>query len=160
MRTAFRPALVAAQVVAAATLAACGRDVTAPDLAPGARPSLLLSADEGMRVITDTVIGANHIMVAEYAAGVYLTAGTAPVASVTIRTVIPMGVSGTESSVCITSTIEQVETTPGWAYQIKKSGGCNSEIRVGLENSRTREKAQFSFLMIPGKTKIDSGLIQ
>ena len=80
------------------------------------------------------------------------------VASVTIKTVAPLGVGS--STYCITSTIEKVETIPGWTYQIKKAGGCNAEIRVGLENPTTKQKADFAFLMMPGKTKIDFGAIR
>ena len=82
------------------------------------------------------------------------------VASVTIKMIAPVGVSGIESSYCITSTIEKVEVTPGWRYQIKKPGGCNAEIRVGLENPATKQKADFSYLYMPGKTKIDVGAVQ
>jgi hypothetical protein len=149
-------------LVAVAALSACAGDAVSPAAAPAPRaPSLLLGADEGMRVLSDSTDAyGNTIMVAEYAAGVYATPGTAPVASVTIRTFIPALSSGSSSEPCITSTIDKIETTTGWTASVKKPGGCDKEIVVGLENRSRNQKAQFSFLYIFGKTRIDSGLIR
>jgi type IV pilus biogenesis protein CpaD/CtpE len=161
MRTPFRHALTAACLAA---LAGCATDVAAPDAAAptATRPSLLLAAGESQRFVLDTVIGSNQIMVTEYAAGIYrFPDGTSSsVASVTVKTVIPLGVSGTSSEACITSSIVAIETVPGWRATVKKPGGCDKEIVVGLENPTTKEKAQFSYLYIFGKTRIDLGLIQ
>ena len=162
MRTLYRHAL---GFVFLATLAGCAADPTAPAAAPApaARPSLLLTAGEGMRILAEYVDAAgNRVMVAEYAAGTYVLAdGTGgSVASVTIKTVIPPLVAGSTSAPCITSTIQKVETIAGWTYAIKKSGGCDKEIVVGLDNASTGQRAQFSFLMIFGKTKIDHGLVR
>jgi hypothetical protein len=162
MRTPFRHVLTAACLAA---LAGCSADVAAPDaVAPTAsRPSLLLAAGEGVRIISDTTDAAGTTtMVGEYAAGVYtLPDGTGgSVASVTIKTVIPGLASGSSSEPCITSSIVTVETTSGWKSSVKKPGGCDKEIVVALENAATRQRAQFSFLYIFGKTRIDSGLIR
>jgi hypothetical protein len=156
-------------LLAAVTLAACGRDIAAPDAtAPAPRPpSFLLGPDESVRMISDsTDARGNEIMVAEYAAGVYLNLSDDPlgvggsVASVTIKTVIPAITAGSSSGPCITSSIVQIQTTSGWVSSVKKPGGCDKEIVVGLENRTRNVKAQFSFLYIFGKTRIDSGLIR
>lgn len=136
--------------------------------APSARaipstPSGLLAPGEWNRTLVDTTDAAgNHTFVTEYAAGTF----TGPdgvggsVASVTIKTVIPGSAPSSSSGTCITSTIQAVETTSGWTYDISKSGGCNKEIGVRFENRTTKQRADFSFLMIPGKTRIDAGAVR
>jgi hypothetical protein len=86
---------------------------------------------------------------------------SAYIGSVTIRTFIPVSASGaTSRGPCITSTVETTETTPGWTATIKKPGGCDKEIAVRFENGSTNQRADFSFLFIPGKTRIDFGTVQ
>lgn len=152
-------------VASIAALAACQSDVVAPTRSVAATdtPSFLLGPDEGMRIITDSVDSSgNTIMIAEYAAGTYTTTDGSggSVASVTIRTVIPRVAGGDSSGACITSSIERIETTPGWTATVKKPGGCDKTIEVGLENRTTRQKAVFSFLYIFGKTRIDFGAVR
>lgn len=153
-----------------ASLAACS-DVSSPvDGSRAVGPtgaSHLLAPDENQRTIADsTDANGNHIMVVEYAAGTLPTdpvtgAPGGSVASVTIRTSIPFSPIGSSSSgACITSTIDHVETTPGWTATVKKPGGCDKPVEVSLENATTRQKAQFSFLMIFGKTRIDFGAVR
>ena len=43
---------------------------------------------------------------------------------------------------------------------MKKPGGCDKEIQVQFENKATRLRADFSFLYLFGKTRIDGGLIR
>jgi hypothetical protein len=155
----------ALRLLALASLAACAADPVGPGegLTPASQPAFLLANDESYRTISDTVDAAgNHVTVAELAAGVLdLPDGTSTsVASVTITSVIPAVAGGSSSGPCITSTIQKVETTAGWSYSVKKSGGCDKEIIVALENKSTRKRAQFSFLMIFGKTRIDHGLVR
>ena len=154
-------------VVAAAALAACSRDLTSPNaarsLAPSAGPSALLGVNESTRTIADSTDAAgNTVMVVEYAAGTYVlpNGDGASVGSVTIRTVLPGAASASSAKACVTSTIVGVETTPGWTASVKKSGGCNKDIEVQLENKATKQRADFSFLMEPGKTRIDFGLVR
>jgi hypothetical protein len=155
-------------VLLLAALAACGQDASGPvapeaQPAPGATPSFLLAPGEGVRTISDTTDAAgNQVVVAEYAAGVYYQPDgeMASVASVVIKTVIPTLPSGSSKEPCITSTVQAVETTPGWTSKIKKSGGCDEEIVVELSNRSTDQQARFRFLMIFGKTRIDSGLVR
>jgi hypothetical protein len=99
-------------------------------------------------------------MVYEYAAGIVDAAdGTSTsVGSVTIRTFIPA--TGGGSGSCITSTVLGTQVTPGWTATVKKSGGCDKEISVLLENRATGKKATFSFLYIFGKTRIDFGAVR
>lgn len=153
-----RSALAAALVL----LAACAGDATtAPRLAPpSAAPARLLGPDESMRTITDTTDARGvHTMVAEYAAGVLTAAdgSSSTVGSVTIRTVIP---ASNASGSCITSSIVAVETIDGWSSSVKKPGGCDKEIVVALENRASGQKAQFSFLYVFGKTRIDFGAVR
>ena len=164
-RTARSLRHLAATATLATALAACASDPVAPAgaLAPAATPAFLLADDESFRVISDTVDAAgNQIQIAELAAGaLYLADGTyTSVASVTIKSVIPQVAAGSSSGPCITSTIQKVDTRAGWSYAIKKPGGCDKEIIVDLENRTTRQRAQFSFLMIFGKTRIDHGLVR
>ena len=42
---------------------------------------------------------------------------------------------------------------------MKKSGGCDKEIQVQFENKAAKLRADFSFLYIFGKTRIDFGAI-
>jgi len=155
-----------AALALAASLAACGRDAVGPDgraASPASTARLLLGTDESMRTVADSTDAAgNIIMVTEYAAGIYdLPDGhSGSVASVTVRTLIPGASSGGSSGTCITSTIERVETVAGWSYTVKKPGGCDREISVEFANRSTGKRAQFSFLMIPGKTRIDQGLVR
>jgi hypothetical protein len=152
-------------VASIAALAACQSDVVGPSrpIVAAESPSLLVAPGEGMRTIQDTVDAAgNTVMVVEYAAGTYVSADSPEgnsVASVTIRTVIPR-ISTGSSGACITSTIEKVETIPGWTASIKKPGGCDKTIEVSLENTTARQKAVFSFLYIFGKTRIDFGAVR
>jgi hypothetical protein len=124
----------------------------------------MLGPGEGIRTIQDTVDAAgNTIMIAEYPAGTYFPVDGSEggsVASVTIRTFIPWSLNSGSSGTCITSTIQRVETTPGWTASIKKPGGCDKTIEVQLENKSTRQKAVFSFLYIAGKTRIDFGAVR
>ena len=152
------------------TLAACAAEPLAPAANDQAgsvaalTPSFLLSPEESQRTIADsTDAPGNHVMVVEYAAGTYTLAdGTGgSVASVTIKTVIPFSPLGTSSSgACITSTVQAVDATPGWTASVKKPGGCDREIVVSLENRATGQRAQFSFLYIFGKTRIDFGAVR
>jgi hypothetical protein len=98
-------------------------------------------------------------MITEYAAGIYTQPDgvSGSVASVTVKTVVP-ATSGT-SGTCITSTIVSVETTPGWRAEVKKPGGCDKEIVVALTNAATGQRADFRYLYIAGKTRIDQGLV-
>ena len=147
----------------AATLAACGRDTVAPEpalRAPIVAPSALLASGEFSRAIVDSTDSAgNHVMVTEFAAGSFTQPDgvSGSVASVTIKTVVPP--TNTSGS-CITSTVVSTETTPGWTATIKKPGGCDKEIVVALENRTTNQKAEFRFLYIFGKTRIDAGAVR
>lgn len=148
-----------------AFLVACA-DATAPapaaTLRPTDAPSSLLSADEGVHMITDSVDAAgNTIMIAEYAAGVSLNDPVAPpIGSVTIKTVVPLISSGSSRTPCITSTIVRTEAVSGWTASVKKAGGCDKEIQVQFENKSAKLRADFSFLYLFGKTRIDGGLIK
>jgi len=155
-------------------LAACGTDATAPADARSAevrRPSFLLANNESYRELSYTTDAAgNTTIVAELAAGaIYLADGTyTSVASVTVKSVIPAwnpeplpaGTDPSSVAPCITSTVQKTETTAGWRANVKKSGGCDREIVVELENRSTRQKATFKFLMVYGKTTIDHGLVR
>ena len=98
-------------------------------------------------------------MVTEFAAGTYtLPDGTsASVGSVTVKTVVPG--TGPTSGSCITSTVVSTETTDGWTATVKKPGGCDKEIVVQFENAATGQKAEFRYLYIFGKTRIDAGRV-
>ena len=147
----------------AATLAACSRDTVAPELAaraPLVAPSLLLAPGEFNRTLVDSTDSAgNHITIAEWAAGIYTQPDgvTGSVASVTVKTVVPP-TNGSGS--CITSTVISIDTTPGWRATVRKPGGCDKEIVVGLENDTTNQKAEFRYLVIFGKTRIDAGAVR
>jgi len=153
----------AAVLFVAGMLAACGRDAVSPDLAPRAPivgPSLLLAPGEFNHTIVDSTDSAgNHVTVTEWAAGTYTQPDgvTASVASVTVKTVVPP-TNGSGS--CITSTVVSTETTPGWTATIKKPGGCDKEIVVTLENDTTNQKAEFRYLVVFGKTRIDVGAVR
>jgi len=146
----------------AAALAACNGDAVAPDTgghSPVA-PRLLLGPGESFRTVADSTDAAgNTVMITEYAAGIYTQPDgvSGSVASITVKTVIPatLGTSGT----CITSTIVSIETTPGWRAEVKKAGGCDREIVVALTNADTGQRADFRYLYIAGKTRIDQGLV-
>ena len=122
----------------------------------------LLGPDEGVRMITDSVdVRGTTIMVAEYAAGVTLHDPTSsPIGSVVIQTIIPLLAPGSSKTPCLTSTIVRTEALAGWTASVKKPGGCDKEIQVQFENTTTRQRADFSFLYLFGKTRIDSGLIK
>ena len=162
MPTSSSPRITPALLLVAIALAACAPDMTAPTAAPRlspAAPHLLLGPNEFNRTITDSTDAAgNQISVTEYAAGIYTLAdGTsASGGSVTIKTIVPP-TNGSGS--CITSTVVSTETTTGWTATVKKSGGCDKEIVVELENAATREKAVFRYLVIFGKTRIDQGRV-
>ena len=147
-----------------AVLAACGRDPVAPHaaaLAPASAPAFLLAPGEWSRTLVDsTDAQGTHVFVTEYAAGVYADPTRAPAASVTIRTVIPATAGGPKSKACITSTIDHLDTQLGWAATVKKPGGCDKEIGVALANAATGERAEFSFLYVAGKTRIDAGAVR
>ena len=83
----------------------------------------------------------------------------ATVASVTIRTFIP-NTSPAESGYCLTHSIVGTEAIPGITLTIKKSGGCNKDIEILIEQPATKKKATFKFSMVPGKTVIDTGLLR
>ena len=149
-------------LVSLSLLAACGEgtDVSAAQEF-GTHTAALLGPGEHAREISSTVDAAgNQTFVTEYAAGIYTQADgqSGSVASVTIKTFIPA--TGGTSGSCITSTIEKLEALPGWTTTVNRAGGCDREIRVEVSNSTTRQEADFSFLMIFGKTRIDSGLIR
>lgn len=150
---------------AALVLAACQSESVSGPSAPvvPSTPSALLAPGEWNRTLVDSTDAAgNQIFVIEYAAGTFTNADGVgeSVASVTIKTVIPNTTSSSSSGPCITSTIQAVATTPGWTYEIKKPGGCNKEIGVRFENGTTKQRADFSFLMIPGQTRIDAGAVR
>ena len=154
-----------ATLCAVIVLGACQSETVSAPSAPviPSSPSALLAPGEWNRTLVDTTDAAgNHTFVVEYAAGTFTNADGVgeSVASVTIKTVIPGTASSSSSGTCITSTIQAVETTSGWAYDINKSGGCNKEIGVRFENRTTKQRADFSFLMIPGKTRIDAGAVR
>jgi hypothetical protein len=152
-----------AVLVFAGMVAACGRDTVSPDLtarAPLVGPSLLLAPGEFNHTIVDSTDSAgNQITVTEWAAGTYAQPDgvTASVASVTVKTVVPP-TNGSGS--CITSTVVSTETTAGWTATIKKPGGCDKEIVVALENDSTKQKAEFKYLVVFGKTRIDVGAVR
>jgi len=154
-----------APVALAALFAACA-DITASSSSASLRaadkPAALLSAGEGIRTILDSVDArGNTTVIAEYAAGTDLDNPDAPaIGSVTIRTLIPAVASGSSRTPCITSTIVATETVAGWTSSVKKPGGCDKEIQVQFENKSTRQRADFSFLYIFGKTRIDFGAIK
>jgi len=148
-------------------MAAC-QDATSPtagqkSFSSAHSVSLLAPGEFSREVLDSTDANGNTIMIEEYAAGVTLGTGdqlSTSIGSVTIRTFIPATSSSSSKGVCITSTIDHVEAIPGWTYSIKKTGGCNKTIEVLFENASTSQKADFQFLMEPGKTRIDAGLIQ
>ena len=154
---------ISAILLLAATLAACGRETppTQPTIrTPVAVPSLLLAPGEFNSTLVDSTDSAgNHVTVTEWAAGIYTQPDgvTASVASVTVKTIVPP-TNGSGS--CITSTVVSTETTPGWTATIKKPGGCDKEIVVSLENPTTNQKAEFRYLVIFGKTRIDAGAVR
>lgn len=146
----------------AAALAACTGDAVAPDTAgrPPVAPQFLLAPGESFRTVVDSTDAAgNVVMINEYAAGIYTQpdGSSGSVASVTVKTFVP-ATSGTSGS-CITSTIVSIETTPGWRAEVKKPGGCDKEIVVALSNSTTGQRADFRYLYIAGKTRIDQGFV-
>lgn len=149
----------------AVLLVACS-DATSPatasSLRPTDAPAALLGRDEGVRIITDSVdVHGTTILVAEYAAGVYENDPVSPpIGSVVIQTIIPLIAPGSSKTPCITSTIVRTETVTGWTASVKKPGGCDKEIQVQFENKATRLRADFSFLYLFGKTRIDGGLIK
>jgi len=152
-----------APIVLAALLAACA-DTTAPAastaLRAADRPAALLAPGEGTRMILDSTDDrGNNTMIAEYAAGVDLAnPDAAAIGSVTIRTFIPA--FSASSKFCITSTILGTEAVAGWTASVKKPGGCDKQIEVQFENKSTRQRADFSFLYVAGKTRIDFGAIK
>jgi hypothetical protein len=149
-----------------AALAGCGQDAgpTAPEaLAPAGASARMLAPGEGLRILEQYIDAAgNSVLIAEYGAGGFAADDPriGPVATITIKTVAPPLVAGSTSAPCITSTIVKIEKLAGWTTTVKKPGGCDKEIVVDLENATTQESAQFRFLYIYGKTKIDSGLIR
>lgn len=156
-RSAVRATAIAAVLVVGV---ACARDPLAPATSAASTPAFLLGPGEYFVVRSDTVDAAgNETTVAEYAAGTYADPARAPAGSVTIRTVLPASAGGSSKS-CITSTVVRTETRPGWTATVKKAGGCDKEIGVELANAATRERAQFSFLMVAGKTRIDYGQVR
>ena len=149
-----------------ALLTGCVQDPAAPAasaLAATVTPAYLLAPNEWSRTVADSTDAAGtHVMVTEYAAGLYTQPdGTsASVASVTIQTLIPAAAGGSSRGACITSTIVGLATTSGWAANVKKPGGCDKEIGVELANRATGQKAVFSFLYLAGKTRIDAGAVR
>jgi hypothetical protein len=142
-------------------LVACDRP--APTAAFETLPTTqaLLGPDESWKTLEEYYDAAgNYVTVEEWGAGALPAGGT--VASVVIKRVVPVyaGTGDSSDGYCITSTIVRVETTPGWSYSIKKSGGCNKEIVVELSNKTTDQKATFQYLYIPGKTRIDVGFVR
>lgn len=155
----LRGALAAAAIFTSA----CSSDPVSP--AASSAPSFLLGPDEGVRVVSDSVDDrGNTILVQEFAAGVYTTptGEGGSVASITIRSFIPAWPEGTtvSSTPCITNSIVSTETTPGNTLNVKKSGGCDKDVVVLIEQKATRRKATFSFSMVFGKTVIDAGLLR
>jgi hypothetical protein len=146
-------------------IGACQSETVSAPAAPilPSAPSALLAPGEWNRTLVDTTDAAgNHTFVTEFAAGTFTGPDGAgeSVASVTIKTVIPATAPTSSSGTCITSTIQAVETTSGWTSDVSKSGGCNKEIGIRFENRTTKQRADFSFLMIPGKTRIDAGAVR
>ena len=161
LSSSYRITRIVPALALAAALAACGRDPVTPEVARPAPAAahFLLGPGEFNRTVSDTTDAAgNEVTVTEYAAGTYTQPDglTASVASVTIKTVIPP-TNGSGS--CITSTVVGVETTAGWTADVKKSGGCDKDIVVELQNAATRQKATFKFLMKFGETRIDAGRV-
>ena len=157
--------LLGSALLAAAVLstAACSSDPVSP--AVNGAPSFLLGPDEGVRVLTDSVdTYGNTILVQEFAAGSYtLPSGEPAVAgSVTIRSFIPAWPAGTtvSSTPCITNTLVRTEANPGNTFTVKKSGGCDKDVVVLIEQKGTRLKGTFSFSMVFGKTVIDQGALR
>ena len=145
----------------AVVLAACSGDVTSPTSTSSnaLAPRAILDPNEGIRIITDSVdASGNTILVQEFPMGIVTQAdGTASaVASVTIKSVI----SGTASSskACITSSIVATDALPDVSLSIKKSGGCNKDIEILIQQGNL--KATFKFSMVPGRTVIDSGALR
>jgi hypothetical protein len=155
-------------VLGLVALAAC-QDIASPvptqrSFAPDQAASALLGPGESINTLVDTTDArGTHTMVAEYAAGVYSPTPdgeSQSIGSVTIRTIISGTASSSSSGACILSTIDRVDVTTGWSFSVKKSGGCDKEISVEFSNPATKQKAVFSFLMIPGKTRIDFGAVR
>src|SRR5689334_13556816 len=91
-----------------AILAACSSDVTSPtsNTISSITPSALLSPDEGVRLISDSVdANGNTILVQEFGMGAYTlpTGEYGTVASVTIKSILPGTV--TSSKTCLTHSI-------------------------------------------------------
>jgi hypothetical protein len=145
-----------------AVLAACSGDVTSPTSnIRSITPSALLSPDEGVRIISDSVdASGNTILVQEFGMGSYTlpTGEYGTVASVTIKSILPGTV--TSSKTCLTHSIVATDAMPDVRLSIRKSGGCNKDIEILIEQTSTGKKAIFKFSMVPGKTVIDSGLLR
>ena len=149
-------------LLAAAALAGCSADPVSPTAARPVSASALLGPNEVSRTITDSVdASGNIISVGEFGMGAYTDANGdfATVASVVIRTFIPNG-SPASSGYCLTHSIVRTEAIPGIRLTIKKSGGCNKDIEILIEQPAAKKKATFKFSMVPGKTVIDTGLLR
>jgi hypothetical protein len=160
-----RRLLRCAAIAAAALLAACSADPVSPDGVLSTAPSTLLAPKEGVRLVSDSVDDrGNTILVQEFGMGYYTlpNGDGASVASVTIRSSIPVWPEGATyfSPPCITHSIVATETTPGSTISIKKSGGCDKDVVILIEQKATRRKATFSFSMVFGKTVIDAGQLR
>jgi hypothetical protein len=143
-------------------LTACQSDIAAPTTRGASGASRLVEPGQSSVTILDTVDAAGtRTTIAEYAAGVIQPVGdelSTSIGSVTIKTVIPAVFTSSKS--CVTSTIVATDATTGWTSEVKKSGGCNKTIEVQFENTSTRQRAEFQFLMEPGKTRIDFGAVR
>jgi hypothetical protein len=153
-------------VAAVSLLVACSADPVGPASdAAALTPSALVGPDEFVRVVSDSVDAyGNTILVQEFGMGFYtLPSGeSGSVASVTIRSSIPAWpeTATYASPPCITHSIVRTETTPGNTLSVKKSGGCDRDVVILVEQKATRRKATFSFSMVFGKTVIDGGLLR
>jgi len=151
-------------LIGTAALAACSTDPMSPTAT--ARPttaSALLAPGEGVRLISDSVDArGNTILVQEFGIGAYTlpTGEYGTVASVVIQSILPGPSTPVTSKTCLTHSIVRTETTPGNVLTVKKSGGCNKDIEILIEQQATGLRATFRFSMVPGKTVIDSGLLR
>jgi len=54
----------------------------------------------------------------------------------------------------------RTEANPGHTFTIKKSGGCDKDVVVLIEQKSNRLKGTFSFSMVFGKTVIDQAVLR
>jgi hypothetical protein len=121
-------------------------------------PSRLFDVDSGsFRILADYYSGVNHIM--EFEVGAALLNREFQ-GSVYIRvSVPPIPVPVPPTIPCITSSIMQTETRPGWTATVKKAGGCDKDIIVDFSNA-ARQRATFKWTYRYGITKIDPCVVR